>query len=195
MISLTSCKGGKVGHDTYRQIYNKYSNINSFTAEAKINIKSNLTSNTYTVKQYYLAPDNYKMEIISPKDLSGAGYCFSGGRVSITGDYGNIFSIEDYVPEDRSYVFINDFFEGYYKSEDTFIETSKSNLKGECTVLKNVLSHKNPYRYSQCAFINNSDYFPQKLVTYDMDNNEVITVTYEKITFNEKIDKEVFKDK
>lgn len=194
MITMTSCKGGDVSHDNYKKIYDMYSNIKSFTAEADITVKSNLTENTYTVKQYYLAPDNYKMEIVAPKNLSGTGYSFCDGRINMQSNYGEVFSLEDYVPEDRNYVFINDFFEGYYKSEDTFVETGKTSLSDECTVLKNVLSESNPYRYSQCMWISNESYAPQKLVTYDMDNNEVLTVDFKNFTINEEIKKDIFKE-
>lgn len=194
MITMTSCKGGSVSHDNYKRIYDMYSNIDSFAAEAEITVKSNLTENTYTVKQYYLAPDNYKMEITAPESLSGTGYSYCDGRINMKSGYGEIFSLEDYVPEDRNYVFINDFFEGYYKSEDAFVETGKTSLNDECTVLKNVLSDGNPYRYSQCMWISNDGFEPKKLVTYDMDNNEVLTVTYKSFTINKEIKKELFKE-
>lgn len=194
MISMTSCKGSEVSHDNYKKIYDMYSNINSFTAEADITVKSNLTENTYTVKQHYLAPDNYKMEIVAPENLSGTGYSFCDGRINMQSNYGEVFALEDYVPEDRNYVFVNDFFEGYYKSEDAFVETGRNSLNNECTVLKNVLSESNPYRYSQCMWISNQDYAPQKLVTYDIDNNEVLTVNFKKFTINDDLTKDIFKE-
>ena len=194
MITMTSCKGSGVSHDNYKKIYDMYSNINSFTAEADITVKSNLTENTYTVKQHYLAPDNYKMEIVAPENLSGTGYSFCDGRINMQSNYGEVFALEDYVPEDRNYVFVNDFFEGYYKSEDAFVETGRNSLNNECTVLKNVLSESNPYRYSQCMWISNQDYAPQKLVTYDIDNNEVLTVNFKKFTINDDLTKDIFKE-
>ncbi len=194
MISLTACKGQKVSHDSYKKIYDMYGNIKSYTAEAEITVKSNLTENVYTVKQYYLAPDNYKMEIVSPKDLSGTGYSLCDGRINMQSNFGEVFSLEDYVPEDRNYVFINDFFEGYYKSEDAYVETGKTSLNDECTVLKNVLSEQNPYRYSQCMWISNASLEPRKLVTYDMDNNEVLSVEFKSFSINGDIDKKIFKE-
>lgn len=193
MITMTSCNGKRVSHDNYKKIYDVYSNIESFSAEAEITVKSNLTENTYLVKQYYLAPDNYKMEILAPENLSGTGYSFCDGKINLQSNYGEIFSLEDYVPEDRNYVFLNDFFAGYYKSEDTFVETGNNSLNDECTVLKNVLSDGDPYRYSQCMWISNENCAPQRLVTYDMDNNEVLSVVFNEFDINTKIDKEIFK--
>lgn len=194
MISVTACGGGSVSHDNYEKIYETYNDIKSFSAEAEITVKSNLTENTYTVKQYYLAPDNYKMEIVAPENLAGTGYTYTDGKINMQSNYGEVFSLEDYVPEDKNYVFINDFFEGYYKSEDTFVETGQTSLTEDCTVLKNVLSESNPYRYSQCIWISNDDFKPQRLVTYDMDNNEVLTVTYKSFSLNEDIEKDIFKE-
>lgn len=190
---FSACKNGGAKHGAYEKIYDKYNSLTAFEAEAEINVKSNLTSNTYAVKQYYLAPDNYKMEIVSPKNLSGTGYSFTDGRVNLKSAGGEVFSLEDYVPEDRSYVFLNDFFEGYYKSESTACEASGGAGKNKSTVLKNVLSEGNPYRYSQCLWVNNESLLPEKLVTYDMDNNEVITVIYKNFSVDKKIDKSIFK--
>ena len=134
------------------------------------------------------------MEIVAPDNLSGTGYSFCDGRINMQSSYGEVFSLEDYVPEDRNYVFINDFFKGYYKSEDAFVETGKTSLNTECTVLKNVLSEGNPYRYSQCMWISNDGCVPEKLVTYDMDNNAVLTVEYKKFSINDEINKEIFKE-
>ena len=191
MITLSACTG-RVKHDSYKEIYNRYSDIKSYIAEAEITVKSNLTTNTYLVKQYFLAPDNYKTEITAPDNMAGTGYSFCDGEVRLNSSGGEVFSISDYVPEDRNYVFINDFFANYYKSEDTFVETS-GGIKNDCTVLKNVLSEGNPYRHSQTVKINNSSLLPEKLVTYDMDNNEVLSVEYKSFTFDTELEKEIFK--
>jgi len=191
MITLASC-GGKMKHDSYKRVYDRYNDIKSFVAEADVTVKTNLTANTYTVKQYYLAPDNYKMEITAPESLAGTGYTVCNGKINMHSGTGEIFVLEDYIPEDKNYVFINDFFESYYKSEDAFVETS-GGITEDCTVLKNMLSEDNPYRHSQCIWINNADLSPEKLVTYDMEDNEVLSVEFKSFDFDSELEKELFK--
>lgn len=192
MISFSACKGG-IKHDAYKRVYEKYNDINAFTAEAEITVKSNLTTNTYKVVQYYLAPDNFKMEIVSPESLKGTGYTFCEGKVTMYSNDGNTYSLSDYVPEDKNYVFINHFFESYYKSEDAFVETS-GGIGEDSTVFKNILTENNPERYSQSVWINNKSLLPEKLVTCNMDGEEVLSVEFKSFSFEEIPEKNLFKE-
>ena len=191
MITLSAC-GRKIKHDSYKNIYERYNNISSYVADAELTVKSNLTTNTYGIRQYYLSPNYYKTEITSPESLKGTGYSFYNGKVVMYSGDGNVFSLYDYIPEDRSYIFINDFFEAYYKSEDAFVETTDS-LTNDYTVLKNILTDDNPMRHSQKVWINNKDFTPEKLITYDMDNNEIMSVRFKTFKLNESIEKDLFK--
>lgn len=191
LMMISACAGG-VKHDTYKAVYEKYNAIKSFEAEAEITVKTDKTANTYTVKQYFLAPDNYKTEITAPEAMKGIGYSLSEGKLSLNSSDGEKYSLDDYSPDDRSYVFINDFFAEYYKSEETAVETAGGKMGG-CTVLKNALQNTNPYRHSQTIRINNNDFTPESLTTYDIDGNEVICVRYKSFTYNAELDKNIFK--
>ncbi len=191
MITFSAC-GRRIKHDSYKNIYDRFSNISSFVADAELTVKSNLTTNTYGIRQYFLSPDYYKTEITSPESLKGTGYSFYNGKVVMHSGDGNIFSLDDYIPEDRSYIFINDFFEAYYKSEDAFVETAGS-LTNDFTVLKNILTDDNPMRHSQKVWISNKDFTPEKLITYDMEDNEIMRVEFKSFKLNESIEKDLFK--
>ncbi len=191
MITFSAC-GRKIKHDSYKNIYDRFNNISSYVADAELTVKSNLTTNTYGIRQYFLSPNYYKTEITSPESLKGTGYSFYNGKVIMHSGDGNIFSLDDYIPEDRSYIFINDFFESYYKSEDAFVETADS-MTNDYTVLKNILTDDNPMRHSQKVWINNKDFTPEKLITYDMEGNEIMGVKFKSFKLNESIEKDLFK--
>lgn len=195
LITAIFCGCGQknIKHGAYEKIYEKYSNLNFFEAEAEVSVKSSLGTNTYTVKQYYLSPNNYKTEVVAPENLKGTGYSFCDGKLYLKFPEDEKISLGDYVSEDKSYVFINDFFEEYYKSESSLAET-KGTVKSNSTLLKYTLSDKNPKRHSQSLWINNSSFLPEKLVTYDIDKNEVIIVTYKSFFADKKPDGEIFKN-
>lgn len=194
VIPLLCCCGQKnIKHGAYEKIYEKYNNLNFFEAEAEVSVKSNFGTSTYAVKQYYLSPNNYKTEVIGPEISKGMGYSFCDGKLYLKSPEGEEFSLGDYASEDKGYIFINDFFEEYYKSESALAETGKA-AKSSSTLLKCTLSEKNPKRHRQCLWINNISFLPEKLVTYDIDGNEVITVTYKSFSADKKPDREIFKN-
>lgn len=191
-LCFSSCKTKTVNHGVYEKIYEKYSNLKAFEAKAEISIKSNLTENVYTVKQYYLSPNNFKTQVLSPENLKGIGYTISGEKVNLTSNNSGEFYLEGYVPEDKSCVFINDFFEGYFKSQSAFAETVSSVKGSGCTLLRCNLSEENPKHHSQCLWINNKSLLPEKLITYDIDGEETITVTYKSFSTDEDLIKKFF---
>lgn len=192
ILCFVSCKGKTVSHSSYEKIYNKYKDLKSYAANAEITVVSNLTENTYKVRQYFLAPSSCKMEISSPDELKGSGYSYHDGKIIMNSEFGKMSTVLDYIPEDRNYVFVSDFFENYYKSEDAFVETMNDFGTGECIVLKNVLSDSNPQRYSQSLWISSDDLTPVRLVTYDMEGKETLVVRFSEFKANCEIDDEIF---
>lgn len=193
-ICLVSCSGKNVSHTNYEKIYDKYKDLKSYAANAEITVISNLTENTYKVRQYYRSPSSFKLEISSPDELKGSGYSFHSGKIILNSEFGKVSTMLDYIPEDRNYVFISDFFENYYKSEEAFVETINDLGSGECIVLKNVLSDSNPQRYSQSLWVSDKDFSPIKLVTYDMDNNETLVVKFSEFIADFEVDDKIFEN-
>lgn len=190
MMTLTSC-GASLNHDVYTEIYNRYNAMKSFTATATVEVTGNKGNAVYKIKQYYTAPDKYRLDILEPEASAGTTYIFDGGNVYLKSDKGGSATLENYIPSEKDYMFVPQFFEDYYKSEDSFAEASKD-LSGEQTKLNSVTDSGNVSRFSQSIWIDNKTFVPSRLATYDINGGEVIVVDFEEFTLNDKIDDTVY---
>lgn len=191
MMSLSGCGKSNVSHDVYSEIYERYSEMQSYTAEAEMTVRSNSTCNTYTIRQYYQAPDRYMMEILAPENLAGTSCVFDGESVYLGAPFGASAALANYVPGDKDYIFIPDFFAEYYNSGET-AAAAAGNLSGGQTKLTSVVSGSNRYRFQQSLWVDNETVQPVKLETYDVDGNLVLDVVFTDFQYNKKIDGSVF---
>jgi len=194
-IVLTSC--GVNGKHTYAKIYDKYSkDLTSFSAVARVTVASNLTVKEYKVEQLYRRPDKFKVEVLSPETSKGAKYIFADGKLRFVPPAGVssvVSELGNYVPSDKSYMFVPDFFDGYVKSEAENY-TVVRDVGGRQTVLDAVMKNDNIYRFSQKLWVDNKTLLPSKLETYDINGKPTLTVVFEDFKWNEKLDDEIFKN-
>jgi outer membrane lipoprotein-sorting protein len=198
MISLASC-AFRGSEDIHTKIYRKYSDIQSFSAEVEVVVTSEKTTNTYQMRQYYQAPDNYREEVLSPANLAGLTYVFSGGSVSVfPPNDGESIRLED-VAENRNYMFLPDFFDKYFNSDNAIVAVSTEIAPDDAaatddtaTILEVLLDGNNIYRASQKLWIDNKTAMPIKLETYNIDGTVLVSVTFTEFNLNDKIDSEIF---
>ncbi|MBR5613946.1 MAG: outer membrane lipoprotein carrier protein LolA [Clostridia bacterium] len=190
MTSLSGC-GAKTAHDSYKEIYKRYNDIQSFSATVEITADNRQTQNVYLAEQYYKAPDKFAMTVLQPQSVSGSGYVFEGGKVLVKSGFGHGEEFEGLSVSERSSVAISDFFAEYYKSEETFIQTD-GKLAGDTTCMTCFLPGKNERRYMQSLWIDNKTYLPLKMITYDIKENPVVTVVFKEFERNCEIDQQKF---
>lgn len=191
MMSVVGCGTKYTSHDVYSEIYERYNNMKSYMAEAEITVVSNSTSKQYTVRQYYTNDGKYKMEILQPQNIAGTNYVFSGGNVYLNSSFGARTVLEQYIPGDKDYLFIPDFFAQYYKGEENTV-TSVSDLSGAQTKLTSLLSGSNRYRFEQSLWVDNKTLLPSRLETYDINGDMTLCVVFTDFKYNEKLDASVF---
>lgn len=191
MMSMAGCGNKTVSHDVYSEIYERYNHMKSYTAEAEITVVSNSTAKQYTVRQYYTNDGKYKMEVLQPPNIAGTSCIFVGGDVYLNSSFGAQTVLEQYIPNDKDYLFVPDFFSEYYKSEENTV-TSASDLSGEQTKLTSLLSGNNRYRFEQSLWVDNKTLLPSVMETYDVNGDMVLRVVYTDFRYNEKVDASVF---
>lgn len=192
MTSLASC-GKASGHDAYREIYKRYTNMESFYAEATVTAKNDRTENAYHVRQFYKAPGQYCMVVDGPEAVAGSGYVFQNGEVLLKSGFGKNAALGAVSPNMRSSSCIADFFEEYYKTEETSVTASGGALGNSVTALECQVSGRNPNLFSQKAVISNETFLPVRLETYDVNNNLVVEVVYNEFKLNCDIDEALFR--
>ena len=191
MMILTSCGESVIKHDVYTEIYERYTKLESYTAEATVKVVSNLTENEYRIRQYYQSPNKYRIDVLDADGTESVTYIFSDGTVYMRHQSVDPEIMENYIPNDKNYMFIPDFFEGYYKSQSTSV-TASSSLGSEQVCLNSTLSGSNSFRFSQSLWMDKKTMLPLKLVTYDVNNEPVVTVEFTDFKLDEKIEDSEF---
>lgn len=183
ITSLCSC-GEKTEHSVYTEIFETYNSLKSYRAEGTLTVISNLTQKQYEFKQYYTYPDKYRI------DFNDMSYIYSDGGVFLK-SAGNSQVIDNYIAGDKNYIFVTDFFNEYFGSEEASVTVSGGIENGN-TVLNSPCGGANAYRAGQSMWVDNKTCLPTKIETVDADKNPVLTVEFSDFALNEKIDGSIF---
>ena len=183
MMTLFSCGNS---HSDYSEIYESFSDIENYYATVSVTVRGNEGENNYKARQYYASPDLYRMDFVS-EGMEDVSCVLKGNRLYYKGPDGEVTEFDKYVPEEKYYIFLTDFMERYIKSE-----TAKNVSKGNETILELKESDENPPRASMKLYIDNKNYEPKKLETYNDKGEKVIEAEFSGFKKNTKIDKKIF---
>lgn len=192
MMTLCACSNRGMSADIYERIYEQYNQLNSYHSKIRMTVTSNKTTKTYVMNQYYKAPDRYKIEILEPEDIRGLVTVYSGSNVTtIYPEIQGKFTLMNFTPIDKSYIFISDFFETYYKSEQTAV-FMVNKAESRQTVLEANIPGSNIYRFNQKMWIDNNTLRPLKMEIYDIKKKAVISITYDEVELNTELEDKIF---
>ena len=183
MMTLFSCGNS---HSDYSEIYESFGDIENYYATVSVTARGNEGETNYKARQYYASPDLYRMDFVS-EGMENVSCVLKGNRLYYKGPDGEVTEFDKYVPEEKYYIFLTDFMERYIKSE-----TAKSVSKGNETILELKESDENPHRASMKLYIDNENYEPKKLETYNDKGEKVIEAKFSGFKKNTKIDKKIF---
>ncbi len=189
MINLCGCVGSS--HNVYEEIYKRYYQMESYSAVAEVTVKTDKTENSYRIKQLYSAPDSFFVEVLEPQAVEKSGFSSVNGETRFFSGVGNEKVVSFDFGTGRSDLFVSDFFEAYFESEETAVFASKS--QGDAvTVMECFLNGKNEKRFLQRLWVDNKTFLPIKLETCDINKNPVVTVVFEEFERNCDIDQGKF---
>ena len=186
ILMMTMCGCQKDNHKEYSKIYENYGDIKNYSADIDVMVVSSDGETKYSAKQYYMAPDLYRLDYTS-EDMQGISCVLSGENLSFMDKEGNVTDFRGYVPNEKYYIFLNDFMERYCKSED-----AKSSVEKGKTVLEVLGEEDDPNRAKMRLWVDNKSYIPIKLVTYNDKDEERVIVEFKNFKMNTKIDKKLF---
>ncbi len=189
-MSLGACKKND-GHNDYREIYERYNKMTSYSATAEVIVRNERTENSYVARQLFLAPDKFLSEVVAPEEIEGSGFVFKEGALALKSGNEADVMIGDVPLVNVGVLSVNSFFESYYKSEETIVLASGSAFE-EATILECFLNSKNRNRFRQRLWVDNKTYLPLKLETYDIENKPVVTVIFREFDRNCKFDESEF---
>ena len=190
MISLGAC--GFDGHDVYKEIYKRYNDMKTFRAVAEVTVVNERTENVYLVRQLFAAPDKFLLEVLEPAEIAGSGYVCKNGEFVIKSGFGHNEELMSWSGLAQGSLFVNDFFEEYFKSEETAVNVSK-NSDGGATVLECYLSGKNEKQFMEKLWIDNKTFLPIRMETYDINKELVVKVEFKEFTRDCHVDESEFR--
>lgn len=189
MISLGACNSD--GHDVYKEIYKRYNSMETFEAVAEVTVTNERTENVYLVRQLFAAPDKFLLEVKEPANIAGSGYVCKNGEITIKSGFGHDEEVTGWSGLTHGVLFVNDFFEEYFKSEETAVHVSKK-TGDTLTVLECYLSGKNDKQFMERLWIDNKTFLPVKMETYDINKNVVVKVEFKEFIRDCQIDESEF---
>lgn len=190
MTSLAACNGSSE-HSVHKGIYQRYSNLTSFYSEAKVTVFSRNTKSVYHVRQFFKAPDNFALFIDSPEEVAGSGYILKDGKFTLNSGFGQNQNADILFPEEKNTLFLCDFFEEYYKSEESAEKVTSAPLD-KSTTLTCFIPNGKKDRFVQNLKIDNKTFLPIELITYDIDQNPVVMLEFNDFKRNCDIDQRIF---
>ncbi len=189
-ISLAGC-GKKSPQDAYKEIYKRYSHMEAFYAAATVTVYSDKGESVYSIRQFYEVPDKFAFFVDAPEAVAGSGYVAQNGIFSLKSGTGDSFDAKVAFPDSKNCMFICDFFEEYYKSEETAV-TVDGGLIEDKLVMQCYTSERNPNRFMQSLTLDTKTYLPLTLTTYNTDNKPVVEVEFHDFKRNADIDEKIF---
>ncbi len=194
MMMILSCCGEVLirSEDIHQRIYKTYRQLETYQAKITVIVTSNKTTKEYVMNQWYKYPNKFKMMLLEPEGFNGLVTIYNKGKiVTVHPDMQGAFILHNYTPVDKGHLFLTDFFENYYKSQQTSMQTFFQG-QAKYTVLKADIPGGHAHRVSQAMWIDNETCLPFKMEIYDDNNKPVITIIYEDIKLNVPMKEEIF---
>ena len=185
MIVFAACSVVRPELDTSKRIYNTFAGMQSYSAIVRLTTYSNNNTNTYEIKQYYKSPDKMRSE-------SGGVITVINGESAIIKGSGtsSAFKLERLGVEDGDFMFLQNFFEAYYRGEDTAASVSADN--SELVTLSVDTGLSNQYKAEARLVLDTAQMKPLCLEIKGRDGKTYSKLEYTEFKINPELGDELF---
>lgn len=176
-----SKSGNNINNKSIDEIESYILNMESYQANAKIEVNSNKTRNTYVVEQKYRKETNkYEQKLLEPENLEGLEFSYDGEKLEIKN---NRLTLQK-IYENYNYIGSNElslakFIEDYKENENKKIEEEDGKVIMEVEVKQN-----NKYVQNKRLTINKNENTIEKLEIKDITQKTTIYILYNKVEIN-----------
>ncbi|MGX4601492.1 germination lipoprotein GerS [Faecalimicrobium sp. JNUCC 81] len=159
--------------ELYEEFQKKILTMSSYKCIADVEVVGNKSAHNYVFIHNYNKPDNYKLEVVSPKHLKDKTIEYNKDKILVKNpEINDTVELPNAGTNDQ-YMFIGDFIKNYLQNEEVTIKLSKGSL-----YLETLIPGDNQYFSKQVLYINSKTKLPEKMEILDDKDDIRFTVTY-----------------
>lgn len=180
--------GNNISNKSIDEIKEYILNIESYSANAKIEVQSNKTKNTYIIEQRYIKDGNlYKQKVLEPENLSGIEFTYDGKDLNIKNNKLALNKIyTDYKFIESNELSLIKFIEDYKNNEKTRTYEEDGKIIMEVEVMTNSI-----YTQNKKLYIDRNNNKIDKLEIKDITQKTTIYILYNKVEINKLTKEEI----
>lgn len=179
ILLLTSCIRSEDEKLT-RKVNKAFENFQGYETETEINITMGQSKSYYKTKEKYSEDEDYKIEVLEPKESKGLTIEYLGDNIVINHlTISQSLTIKNLKTFDRGYL-IGEFFQNLDSVKS--IRQEKIDDK-ELYLLHYEIMNENKYNKEQIIYLNKKDFTPYMLNILDADKVPRVIVKYKKFKY------------
>ena len=179
ILLMTSCIRSEDEKLT-RKVNKAFENFQGYETETEINITMGQSKSYYKTKEKYSEDEDYKIEVLEPKESKGLTIEYLGDDIVINHlTISQSLTIKNLKTFDRGYL-IGEFFQNLDSVKS--IRQEKIDDK-EVYVLHYKIMNENKYNKEQIIYLNKKDFTPYMLNILDEDKVPRVIVKYKKFKY------------
>jgi len=184
MIIMSAC-GNRMSADRFQSIQKKLFELKSYKCIAEIRIVNNKNTTKYIVKQYYIHPSKFKVEVLEPEFIKGLLTISDGSETKVSNpniDVNNTYVSESIIKLTGNNMLLTYFFSNYVSSEKSNMEIS-----GDKYRLKTYITSETDYMSAEILGISKEGY-PESLEIFDKEGRLKLQIKYIEFVMNPILD-------
>jgi outer membrane lipoprotein-sorting protein len=195
LLLLSQLMGGcgpETEDEIYRRVHAKLTGLESYSCTVDVYVKGNRAPGQFMMKQWFVVPDRYRIEVLEPDEMRGKTTVFDGQRLWMYYPYiDQVFLLEGARPEGDENLFLGFFLEDMVESEQ--IRYYIEQIEGRKTlILELPVKGMSMYRHVQRLYVDTANCLPIMLEVLDAAGHITTKVGFKEFVYNPKVDFGIF---
>lgn len=189
LLSLCGCSHKAKGYAT---VQDKLMKMEAYRADVEITYIQKDENTVYKAIQTAANDGRYKMVTYFPENFKDNAILFDGKMIwQYNPNVEKKISVNSQDKPERHELILFSFIENYVKSTDTAVATAKTD-GAKCTVLEANIEGAGKYIAAEKLWVDNETMSPKKLVIYDAEGKERISVAFNSFEYNCQLEEDEF---
>lgn len=177
--SLVGCQMREVTEDeVYEKFEQKISKVQSYTCIAEVEVIGNKGKSNYTLKHNYTKPNNYVLEVVSPKHLKDNVMEYKDDKVVVKNSKINDLIEFSNNNNAERYLFVGDFSSNFLNKDNANFKVSDDKLILEC-----IIPGDDEYFNKQILYVDIENKVPTKMEILDKQGNIKFIIKYKNFQY------------